>query len=69
MPGSHDFIGLLSDADSLQLMLFACPDAVVATDRDDRIVLYTGASESMFGFAPIEVLHQPGRRLFATADG
>jgi len=69
LPGSHDFIGLLSDADSLQLMLFACPDAVVATDRDDRVVLYTGASESMFGFAPIEVLHQPVRRLFATAEG
>ena len=39
LPGSPDFIGLLSDADSLQLMLFACPDAVIATDRDDRILL------------------------------
>lgn len=45
-------------------MLFACPDGVVATDRDGNVVLYTGASEQIFGFPPIEVLNQPAGILF-----
>lgn len=63
-----DFIGLLSDPDLLQLLLFACPDGVVATDRDHRIVLYTGASESIFGFPPYEVLHREAHILFENDD-
>ncbi|MBI2766844.1 MAG: sensor domain-containing diguanylate cyclase [Chloroflexi bacterium] len=69
MAGTPDFIALLSDADSLQLMLFACPDGVIATDRADDVLLYTGSSELMFGFSPIEVMRQSVRRLFATPDG
>jgi diguanylate cyclase (GGDEF)-like protein/PAS domain S-box-containing protein len=69
LAGTPDFIALLSDADSLQLMLFACPDGVIATDPEDDILLYTGASELMFGFAPIEVMRRPVRSLFATKDG
>jgi hypothetical protein len=42
-----DFIGLLSDPELLQLMLFACPDGVLATDESHRIVLYTGACEQL----------------------
>lgn len=63
-----DFIGLLSDPDLLQLMLFACPDGVLATDEADRIVLYTGASEEIFGFPPFEVLHRDVSLLFAVPE-
>ena len=69
MKGGTDFISLLSDPDLLQLMLFACPDGVVATDDKDRIVLYTGASEEIFGFAPFEALQRPVSMLFETAAG
>ncbi|GIW13682.1 MAG: hypothetical protein KatS3mg062_1121 [Tepidiforma sp.] len=55
-----DFLAVLSDPDLLQLLLVACPDAVIVTSPGDRIALYTGASEALFGFAPIEVL---GRRI------
>lgn len=68
MSGAPDFLSLLSDADSLQLMLFACPDGVTVIDPADRVVLYTGAAEQIFGFAPIEVLNQPAGRLFQAAD-
>jgi diguanylate cyclase (GGDEF)-like protein/PAS domain S-box-containing protein len=61
-----DFIGLLSDPELLQLMLFACPDGVLATDDEHRIVLYTGACEQIFGFPPFEVLHRHVSVLFAT---
>ena len=64
--GGQDFLGILSDPDLLQLMLFACPDGVVATDAQDRIVLYTGASEQIFGFPPFEVMHRDVRLLFAS---
>lgn len=64
--GGQDFVTFLSDPDLLQLMLFACPDGVVATDERDRIVLYTGASEQMFGFAPFEVMHEEFGILFAS---
>lgn len=64
LSGSPDFLSLLSDADTLQLMLVACPDGVVVFDPSDRVVLYTGAAEGLFGFAPIEVMHKPVGRLF-----
>jgi PAS domain S-box-containing protein len=47
-------------------MLFACPDGVIATDAEDNIVLYTGACESIFGFAPYEVLDRHVSMLFAS---
>jgi len=65
--GGQDFLSILSDPDLLQLMLFACPDGVVATDGQDRIVLYTGASEQLFGFPPFEVMHREVSVLFASA--
>ncbi len=68
MDDAPDFIELLSDPELLQLMLFACPDGVVATDRDDHVVLYTGASEALFGFPPFEVLQRSARMLFASDD-
>ena len=64
MPGIPDFLSVLSDEELLQLMLFACPDGVVATDREGMVVLYTGASEQIFGFPPIEVLNQGAAMLF-----
>lgn len=64
MLNEPDFISLLSDPDLLQLMLFACPDGVILTDRHDRVLLYTGAAEQIFGFDPIEVLNQPASKLF-----
>lgn len=54
-----DFLAVLSDPDLLQLLLVACPDAVIVASSAGRIALYTGAAEALFGFAPIEVL---GRR-------
>lgn len=66
MRGIPDFLSVLSDGEMLQLMLFACPDGVVAVDREGIVVLYTGASEQIFGFAPIEVLHQPVEMLFGS---
>jgi diguanylate cyclase (GGDEF)-like protein/PAS domain S-box-containing protein len=68
LKSGQDFISLLSDPDLLQLMLFACPDGVVATDEQDHIVLYTGASEQIFGFAPFEVMHRDVSVLFASKD-
>jgi len=64
VPGIPDFLSVLSDEELLQLMLFACPDGVVATDREGMVVLYTGASEQIFGFPPIEVLNQGAAMLF-----
>jgi len=55
-----DFLAVLADPDLLQLLLVACPDAVVVTTPEERIALYTGAAEAMFGFAPVEVM---GRRI------
>lgn len=55
-----DFLAIISDPDLLQLLLVACPDAVIVASAEDRIALYTGAAEQMFGFAPVEVL---GRRV------
>ena len=64
-----DLVGLLWDADALQLLLFACPDGVVVADPEERVILYAGASEAIFGFAPIDVLHKPVSRLFAGEEG
>lgn len=64
-----DFVGLLSDSDALQLLLFACPDGVVVADPADRVILYAGASEAIFGFAPIDVLNRPVVRLFGDRAG
>ena len=50
MAGQTDFIALLTDPELLQLMLFACPDGVLATDEVGNIALYAGASEAMFGY-------------------
>lgn len=68
LKSGQDFVSLLSDPELLQLMLFACPDGVVATDDQDRIVLYTGTSEQIFGFAPFEVMQREVSVLFAFAD-
>ena len=69
MPRETDFITLLSEPDLLQLMLVACPDGVVATDKDNRIILYTGASEAIFGFSPVEVMNRDLGLLFAGHEG
>ncbi len=50
-------------------MLVACPDGVIATDKDHRIILFTGASEAIFGFSPVEVMHHDLGTLFASAQG
>lgn len=63
-----DFLAVLADPDLLQLMLVACPDAVVVTSPEERIALYTGASEALFGFAPIEVLGRRAGLLFPDRD-
>ncbi len=69
MPRETDFISLLPEPDLLQLMPVACPDGVVATDRDNRIILYTGASEAIFGFSPVEVTNRDLGLLFAGREG
>ena len=58
-----DFIALLTDPDLLQLMLFACPDGVLATNEEGDIALYAGASEAMFGYRPVEVMGHSYRLL------
>jgi len=63
-----DFIDLLADADLLQLLLFNCPDGVIAAGPDHNVVLYTGASERIFDFEPIEVLRKDVSRLFAEPE-
>ena len=63
--GNTDFIALLTDPELLQLMLFACPDGILATDEDDRIALFAGASESMFGYQPVEAMGRDYRLLLA----
>lgn len=61
-----DFLDLLWDSDLQQLMLMACPDGVIVTNPQDEVVLYTGASEQLFGFAPSEVVGHPVALLFGT---
>lgn len=69
MPRETDFVSLLSEPDLLQLMFVACPDSVIVTDKHHRIILYTGASEAIFGFSPVEVMHRPLGALFADQGG
>ncbi len=66
MAGAPDFLWLLGSEEILQLMLFACPDGIVVVDRTGRVILYTGSSEQIFGFAPIDVLRRPAATLFAS---
>ena len=68
MPGDTDFLRILWDADLQQLMLVACPDGIIVTGGDDRVILYTGASESIFGFAPVEVLNREASLVFDSYD-
>ncbi len=44
----------------------ACPDGVIVSGPDDDVVLYTGASELLFGFSPSDVVGRPIARLFGT---
>jgi len=66
--GAPDFLWLLGNEEILQLMLFASPDGVVVIDRTGRVILYTGSSEQIFGFAPIDVLHRQATALFASCE-
>ncbi len=66
-PEPPDFLNLLWDEQLQQLMLVACPDGVILTDAEGRIVLYTGASESLFEWAPVEVLGHPAALMFASS--
>lgn len=59
-----DFVELVSNGQVLQHILFACPDGVIVVNADDEVVLFSGASEHLFGFAPIDVMHRPFERLF-----
>lgn len=63
-----DLLDFLWDSDLQQLMLMACPDAVVVTGPDDNIVLYSGTSEEIFGFSPADVLGRPIGILFGHRD-
>ncbi len=56
MATSSDFLDFLWDGELQQLMLMACPDGVVVADPSENILLYSGASEALFGYAPSEVL-------------
>jgi diguanylate cyclase (GGDEF)-like protein/PAS domain S-box-containing protein len=66
--GVSDFLSLVWDAELLQLMLLACPDGVVVADAAGEIILYTGSSEQIFGYSPIEVLHKNVSMLFGTPE-
>ena len=68
MAGTPDFLWLLGSEEILQLMLFACPDGVIVVDRTGKVILYTGSSEQIFGFAPIDVLHRRAAALFASDE-
>jgi diguanylate cyclase (GGDEF)-like protein/PAS domain S-box-containing protein len=67
VPGQTDFLALLTDPEMLQLMLFACPDGVLATNDRNEIVLFARASEAMFGYAPIELMNKDYRILIGEA--
>ncbi len=68
VPGETDFLRILWDADLQQFMLVACPDGIIVTDADDRVILYTGSSETMFGYAPVEVLNRDAAIVFDSAE-
>jgi diguanylate cyclase (GGDEF)-like protein/PAS domain S-box-containing protein len=66
LDAAADFLSVLTDADALQLLLFACPDGVIVSDESENVVLYTGAAEAIFGFAPVDVMTRPLAQLFAS---
>lgn len=63
-----DFLSLLSDPDLLQMILFTCPDAIIATGPDGRIALFTGAAEPILGFDPFEVMGHHYSVLFPSPE-
>jgi diguanylate cyclase (GGDEF)-like protein/PAS domain S-box-containing protein len=64
-----DLLSILEDAELLQLMLLACPDGIVFADSEEKVVLYAGASEKIFGYAPVEVLGHSAWNLFYHDEG
>jgi diguanylate cyclase (GGDEF)-like protein/PAS domain S-box-containing protein len=68
LPNNPDFLSLLWDSDPQQLLLVACPDGIIVTGADGRVLLYTGASEALFGFSPVEVLSRPAEAMFASPE-
>lgn len=68
MDAAGDFLAYYRDGEFQQLMLLACPDGVVVTDPGERIVLYTGAAEEIFGFEPVEVLGKDISVLFGARE-
>lgn len=54
--------------DGLELLLLACPDAVVVVGDGDCILLYGGASEGLFGYVPAAVLGGGAEQLFAPGE-
>ena len=68
MQGVSDFLSLVCDAELLQLMLLACPDGVVVAGPTGEVILYTGASEQIFGYSPIEVLRKNAQMLFGKPE-
>ncbi len=63
-----DFLRVLNDPHAVELLLLSCPDGVLAAGPDDCVLLYGGACESLFGYAPSEVLRTPAGRLFAPGE-
>lgn len=64
-----NFLTLVRDEGLQSLMLMACPDGIVVTDGDGRIILIAGAAEELFGYAPIEVTGYDAAVLFASDAG
>lgn len=63
-----DFLTLVRDEGLHSLMLMACPDAIVVTDAEGRIILFAGAAEELFGLAPVDVAGRDVSMLFASDD-
>lgn len=64
-----DFLTLVRDEGLHSLMLMACPDGIVVTNAEGKIILMAGAAEELFGVAPIEVAGRDARVLFASDEG